>query len=131
MNLDQIWNQTDSYREPLCTQDEKGRALFSPLCNPNYQAPPSMNIEDTRKRTEEFDKNLCQIRPVEPRKAQVPQYDDSQSAFDWFKDPTYAQRLSMREKGVDDAAADTNPSLVLYHKLKTIEKVGGSLYQTM
>lgn len=123
-------SQLTSYREALCTADNKGRALFSPLCNPNYRPPAGVTGGHVESKDISIDQS-CRVKPVEQRKAQVSQFDDAESAFDWFKDPTYAQRVAMRKKGVDDAVADVNPSIVLYHKLKTMERLGGSLLQSM
>lgn len=116
---------SDSYREPLCEYDNKGRKFFSPVCTSNYQ-PPQHDIQ-SKVRTN-VDHHLQKLQHPSPK---VKQFSDKESAHDWFKDPTYAQRISARKQGVDDNVLDTNPSLQLYHKLKYLEKTAESMMQSL
>ena len=121
-------DKTISYREPLCLADNKGVPFFSPMCNPDFRP---VEIKEERVIKHAWGDASCRVTPLQQPKAQVEQYTDKESAYDWFKDPTYAQRISIRKKGLDDAALDVNPSLRMYHQLKTMEKMGGSLMQTL
>jgi hypothetical protein len=113
-----------SYREPLCELDNRGIPVFSPLCAPHAKV-------DTAPVKFPMPKTECDIKPVEQRRPRVSQFDDAPSAHDWDKDPTYAQRIGVRRRGLDDGILDTNPSLAEYHRIKTMEKVAGSLMQSM
>ena len=119
-----------TYREPLCTADNKGTVMFSPLCNPDFQKE-YQKIEITQQRRQGWGDVPCHVTPVQKPQAQVKQYTDAQSAYDWYKDPTYSQRVAIRKVGLDDVALDKNPSLLLYHQLKSMEKMGGSLLNTL
>jgi len=122
-----------TYREPLCELDTRGVPFFSPLCDPNLDK--SKLYEDmSDKRSFSQMKPLeagCKITPLEPRRAQVAQFDDSSSAHDWFKDPTYAQRMNARKRGINEAVLESNPSLQEYHRIKTMEKVASSVMQSL
>lgn len=121
---------SSSYREPLCVSDNKGYPLFSPLCNPDYVSQQVIDSGSYKERIG-YNDSECKITPLVAPKAQVKQYDDKPSAFDWFKDPTYSERVKIRKLGLDDVALDKNPSVLMYHQLKTMEKAGGSLLQTL
>jgi len=122
----------DTYREPLCVADNKGYPLFSPLCNPNFVMPEMRNDQYQQRKLVSYGENEeCQIPSVAQPKAEVPQYTDYESAHGWFKDPSYAQRATLRKLHMDETSLDTNPSLQLYHKLKTMERVAGSMMQSM
>ena len=128
-------NQNVSYREPLCEYDNKGVKFFSPLCNPNVvqllqqqQQQQQQSFEQERRSWNDID---CKVPPVHYPKPQVKQFTDKESAFDWFKDPTYSQRAAAKKQGIDDSLLETNPSLIMYHKLKLQEKVAGSLMQSL
>jgi hypothetical protein len=73
----------------------------------------------------------CRIKPIETNKTIVSQFNDSSTARDWFKDPTYSQRINIRKKRLSDAVIDTNPSLQEYHRIKTLEKLACSTMQSM
>ena len=117
-----------SYREQLCTLDERGVKYYSPLCNGNMVS----DTTDTRHTYEMVPPDVgCKVTPLKQPSPQVPQFDDSPSAKDWFKDPTYAQRMAAKKLGLSSTAIEKNPSLELYHRIKTMEKVAGSMLQTL
>ena len=127
MSGEQVIDWSATYREPLCEYDNKGVKFFSPFCDPNYK-PPQFNTLTPQRVWPDVD---CKVPPLDFPSPLVKQFTDKESAHDWFKDPTYAQRIAVRRPGGDDNILDTNPSLQLYHKLKLMEKVAESLMQSL
>jgi hypothetical protein len=119
-----------TYREALCTKDDKGVKFFSPLCDPNFRNSNLRNGSQSQQTFSKVHVDDCSVTPLIQPSPQVPQFTDKASAFDWFKDPTYAQRVSARKHGIRRDILETNPSLRMYHRLKSKEKFAGSLIQT-
>lgn len=115
-----------SYREEICNQDERGRSLFSPYCRPGRTIDTNLT-DKVRVKGSTFGDLDCYIPPAVIDLPLKNKHDDN-SADEWFKDPTYAQRILMREKDIEN---DENPSLKLYHKIKSIEKSSASMLQTL
>ena len=125
-----------SYREELCGKDEKGVPLFSPFCAPGRTVDENLRSQvftrDTSNAKSGQNNEKCEscyIPQVHYPKQNTNQMSEADSARDWFKDPTYAQHIAMRLSGVQENG--NNPSLELYNKLKTVEKVTASLLQTL
>ena len=118
-----------SYREPLCTIDERGVKYYSPLCNVDST---KVTVADTRQTHQMFPPDVgCKMKPLRKPSPQVPQFNDAPSAHDWFKDPTYAQRMIAKKANVPESVIESNPSLQMYHRMKTMERVAGSIMQTL
>ena len=132
-----------TYREELCNKDERGIPVFSPFCVPGRTVDTNLashvyskaDLEKLNAMREKYNTRTCHIPPVAYPQRTVTAYDDSASAQDWFKDPTYAQhvarRLYVTDKGLQEDESRDSGSLKAYRTAKTMEKVAGSLMQTM
>ncbi len=134
-----------TYREELCNKDEKGIPVFSPLCKPGRTVDTNLTYQVSNQDLQKLYKerllaeqndNLCYIPPVHyPSKHAVRSFDDSNSANNWFNDPTYAQHVARRQyvpgKGIQENHDKDSASLQLYHVAKTMERVAGSMMQSL
>ena len=128
-----------TYRENLCNKDEKGVSVFSPLCfsgkKVNYDLHNQTSLNISKNENSKTIENKCYVSPVEYPKKSSSSLDDSESAKNWFKDPTYAQRIANRvyvkNAGIFDNFNNESSDLQLYHLKKSMERTSGSLMQTL
>jgi hypothetical protein len=122
------YDTSDTYREPLCTADDKGIRMYSPYCN--RQMPAPQNIIQRKQQQSLFNNTGCIINPVQPLHPELNRFYDGATAHDWFKDPTYYERVALRKKGLNEMLLDTNPTLQEYHLIKKMELTASELMQT-
>lgn len=120
-----------TYREELCNKDERGIPLFSPLCKPGRTVDTSISHQVLRRPQEGSNGDYCHVAPVQYPNPEVPQINDSISAKDWFKDPTFAQTSAYRLKTGTFGQPNVHPALADYHKVKEMEKIAIGLLTTV